>query len=262
LNSASPDLVDRGSFGAIAGAGWDQSLEGRPDRHAITLGVTPLGIERVVCRILGHHSGEIDPASLWSRVAARVTVGGPAQFVDSLRATRPARVTDHVTSQLELRLSDGGAPRGRPSGEMTPLALALTADNLGTGYGLDRYAATLIGEREAGCIWTGNAGYRVVERYKSSVRLAETRLGIGLRRPFMAPARRDRRIDFTLSGDCLLRNRSRGALWQAGARMDVAIPAGLELSIAARASEHAEIPGDRRFRGVLSLAYDLDRVVH
>jgi hypothetical protein len=141
-------------------------------------------------------------------------------------------------------------------------AAALGADNLGTGYGLDRHAATLIGEREAGCIWTRNAGYRVVERYRSSVRLAETRLGIGLRRPFMALARRDRRIDITLSGDCLLRNRSRGALWQGGARMDVAIPAGLELSIAARASEHAEIPGDRRFRGVLSLAYDLDRVVH
>src|SRR6266498_1097787 len=72
LNSALPDLVDCGGFAVQAGVGWDQSLQSRPDRHAITLGVTPLGIEQVVCRILGHHSGGIDHAGLWNRVAARM----------------------------------------------------------------------------------------------------------------------------------------------------------------------------------------------
>ena len=246
ISTASPELLDRGDFPALGGVAWDQRLGDIQNRHGLTLNLTPLALARAVRGVVGE-ADDVPRPELWRRAAFRVTVGGPLQFVDSLRAGRAGRPTDHVTSELKLRLLEGR----RDSPNPTTVALALDADNLSTGFGLDRYLATLIAERQARCAWTVNAGYRVTERYRTARRLAETKLGLGLGLAQRGP------FDLDLSGACLLRNHGRAAVWQGGARFEVRVREGLRLSFAARQSAHTEMRGDARRRGVISLAYAL-----
>jgi hypothetical protein len=249
INSASPDLLDQATSPSVAGVAFDRRFEAAADPRAITFNLAPL----VVLQWVGHGEGSAADLSEWAqRAAARVTLGGPPQFVDSLRTPHAGRVTDHVTSELKLRLLDGVREEARAP--PITVALALTADNLGTGYGLDRYAGTLIAERDAGCTWTANAGYRILERYRSPERLAETKLGLGAEWRSV----RLRAFDVALSGACLLRNHGRVPVWQGAARADLALD-GVRLSVATRASDHPEVQGDGRGRGVLSLAYDFSR---
>ena len=216
--------------------------------------MTPLG----VARLFGHRGREagVDRGSgFLGGAAARITIGGPLQFVDSLRIAHQGRETNHVTSELKLRLLETG--RAHDSTEhLSTLALALDADNLGTGYGLDRYGATLIAERAAPSTWTANAGYRILERYKSPMRMAETKLGLGGQWRWLPSARRGSPVDLGVSGDCLLRNHDRDAVWQGAASIAVPVVDGLRLSFSARRSDRPEIRGDDRVRKVLSLAYD------
>src|SRR5262249_15401906 len=159
-----------GGFPALAGVAWDERLERGPNDRAITLGLTPLAIARVVHRDEGGPPGR---SPLMRHIAARVTVGGPLQKVERSNARRAGRRTNHVTSELRMvLLGDAALDRGR--GALVGLALA--ADNVATGYGLDRYGATLIAEREGTCTWTANAGYRVVERFHMPTRIEETKL--------------------------------------------------------------------------------------
>jgi hypothetical protein len=145
-----------------------------------------------------------------------------------------------------------GPPDDVSSTRPLTVGLALTADNLGTGYGLDRYCGTLIAERDAPCAWTANAGYRILERYRSVQRLAETKLGLGAQWRWV----RLKALDVGISGACLLRNHRRVPVWQGGARADLAFD-GLRFSVATRGSDHPEVQGDERSRSVLSVAYDL-----
>src|SRR2546425_637166 len=156
INSASPELLDRAEFPPRVGFAWDERMADLENRRAMTFSVTPLAAENLIRRRTDH-----DASGLWSRAAVRVTFGGPPQFVDSLRTVGADRALNHVTSELKLQLLDHRAPPGEPGGFL--LALALDADNLTTGYGLDRYGATLIAEREARCTWTANGGYRILE---------------------------------------------------------------------------------------------------
>src|SRR5580765_1286023 len=221
LNSASPDVLDRAES-PRAGFAWNERIEESENRRAMTLSLSPLG-----------------------RAALRVALGGPLQFVDSLRVLGAGRATDHVTSELKLRLL-----RQRE----TVLALALDADNLGTGYGLDRYGATFIAERQAPHTWIANGGYRILERYQELHRLTETKLGLGTDWR-LTPAGEGGAVDLGLSGACLLRNRSRPPVWQAGVEADLRATDGLRLSLATRHSDRPEIRGDGRVREVLSLSY-------
>lgn len=224
VSSASPDLLDHAMFPARAGFAWDDRLASMVNRHAMTLSVTP------------------DP---WQRAALRVTVGGPLQFVDSLRAGEGGRALDHVTSELKLRLLEDRS---------TVLALALGADNVGTGFGLDRYGATVIAERQGPCLTTANVGYRILERYHELHRKTETKLGLGTDWR-LGPEWRRGAFDFGVSGACLLRNRGRSAIWQGGAVADVRVADGLRVALAERRSDREEIRGDGRTREVLSLSY-------
>src|SRR5216110_3007281 len=81
LNSASPDLLDRAESPSRAGFAWNERIEESENRRAMTLSLSPL-----------------------ERAALRVALGGPLQFVDSLRVVGAGRATDHVTSELKLRL--------------------------------------------------------------------------------------------------------------------------------------------------------------
>src|SRR5205814_3410873 len=154
------------------------------------------------------------------------------QFIHWPSTANGVRVTSHVTSELKLRFWESGQAPGEPSGRRTTFALALAADNLSTRFGFDRYQAMLIADREAPWAWTANAGYRIVERYRSPVRLAEAKLGLGTQYGWVPWARRRGAIDLGLSGACLLRNQGRGAVWQGGATVHVPIVAGLRLSVA------------------------------
>jgi len=248
INSASPDLLDLATSPEIAGMALDQRLQRGPDRRALTFNLTPLALLDLVRRA---QAATPSSASGWAgRAVARVTLGGPPQFIDSLRVAHAGRATNHVTSELKLRVLDslGNAPWARP----VKVAVALTADNLGTGYGLDRYGGTLIAEREAACTVTANAGYRVLERYHAAERMGETKLGLGAAWHSM----RLKALDLGFSGACLLRNHGRAPVWQGGARADLAVD-GLRLSLATRRSDHPEVRGGDRGRSVLSLAYDL-----
>src|SRR5215475_10010814 len=104
INSASPDLLDQAESAEHAGLAWNERIGEMENRRAMTLSLTPL-----------------------QRAALRLTLGGPPQFIDSLRTVGAGRARDHVTSELKLRLLNQ---------RETILALALDADNLGTGYGL------------------------------------------------------------------------------------------------------------------------------
>src|SRR5262249_26905781 len=126
-------------------------FEKAADRQALTFSLAPLGF----LQLKGRGAGAADAPGWASRAVARVTLGGPLQFADSLRAAHANRATNHVTSELKLRML--GPAGGAFSTAPLTLALALTADNLGTGYGLDRYAGTLIAQRDAPLAWTANA---------------------------------------------------------------------------------------------------------
>ena len=248
INSASAQLLDRGEFPARLGFAWDERLTEMKNRRAMTLTVTPRAAENLIRRHMDH-----DSAGAWGRAAIRVTLGGPLQFADSLRVARAGRVTDHVTSELKLRLLDRRASLAQPGDFL--LSLALDADNLGTGYGLDRYGATLIAEREARSTWTANGGYRILERYRTLHRLTETKLGLGTQWRLW-PERQRGFFDFGVSGACLLRNRGLPPVWQAGAIADFRAADGLRVSVGTRRSDRPEIRGDGRARDVLSLSYD------
>jgi hypothetical protein len=228
INSASPNLLDQAGSAEHAGLAWNERIGDMKNRHAMTLSLAPL-----------------------DRTALRVTLGGPLQYVGSGRALAAGRARDHVTSELKLRLLEHHEANDRP----TVVALALGADNLGTGYGLDRYGATLIVERQAPCTWIANGGYRILERYHALHRLTEAKLGLGnewrLTREGHGTA-----FDFGLSAACLLRNRGRAPVWQGGAEADLRASDGLRLSLATRQSDHPEIRGDGRTREVVSLSYD------
>src|SRR5262249_47159438 len=93
INSASPDLLDRGELPALAGVAWDERLQAGPNDRAITLGVTPLAIARVVHRDERRPAGAAAPSPLMRRVSARVTIGGPLQKVERGNAGRAGRPT-------------------------------------------------------------------------------------------------------------------------------------------------------------------------
>jgi hypothetical protein len=249
INSASSELLDRAFSPSQAGVALDHRFQRGADLQALTFNMTPLAILHLV----GRGDGSLNrPSGAWSqRAVARITVGGPPQFIDSLRTAHAGRATNHVTSELKLRLRDGAGADPRVSAPVS-VALALTADNLGTGYGLDRYGGTLIAERDASCAWTANAGYRVVERYRTPQRLAESKLGLGAQ--WRWP--RLRALDFGVSGACLLRNHGRTPVWQGGASAELVVD-GLHLSLSTRRTDRPEVRGDERGRSVLSVAYDL-----
>jgi hypothetical protein len=160
-----------------------------------------------------------------------------------------------VTSELKVRLSEAvsGDGSGRPS-----LALALVADNLSTGYGLDRYGATVIAERQGLGSWTANAGYRLVERYRARERLEEAKLGIGGQwRLFTLD--RTRAGELAVSSGWLIRNEGLPIVWQSGVRLGVALVDGVRLSLAAHRSDRPDLSGPRDggAQGVMSVTYDL-----
>ena len=257
INSASPDLLDHGGFPALAGVAWDERLEKGPDDRAITVNLTPLALARLAGRSEAKGPDAAPEFDLLQRVAARVTIGGPPQKISHRFPGRAGRPSNHVTSELKMVLfADGAASPG--SGHST-VALALAADNLATGYGLDRYGATLIAERGGPCLWTANAGYRVVERFHAPMRIQETKLATGVQWRMFGIA--ERPVEIALSGGCLLRTRN-NADWQDGARVDVPITSALRLSAAMRRSERPELPGQDTRREVVSLAYALDGASH
>jgi len=246
INTASPDLVDRGGF-PLLGMSVDETRREVADDRALTLDVTPLAIARAL--------GRREPAAtLLDRAAARVTLGGPLQQVPRANAARSNRATNHVTSELKLRLAGDAAAAPR-SAHPALLALALGADNVGTGYGLDRYGATLIAEREGPCSLTANLGYRVVERYRVPHRIEETKLAGDV--AWRAFAARREAVDVGVSGGWLLRPHA--DIWQSGAHVDVSLAERVRISLAARRSQRPELPGQDRTRGVLSLAWDFGR---
>ena len=257
INSASPDLLDHGGFPALAGVAWDERLEKGPDDRAITVNLTPLALARLAGRSEAKGTDAAPEFDLLQRVAARVTIGGPPQKISRRFPGRAGRPSNHITSELKMvLLGDGAASAG--SGRST-VALALAADNLATGYGLDRYGATLIAERGGPCLWTANAGYRVVERFHAPVRIEETKLATGVRWRMFGIA--ERPVEIALSGGCLLRTRN-NADWQDGAQVDVPITSAMRLSAAMRRSERPELPGQDTMREVVSLAYALDGASH
>src|SRR5262249_43905992 len=159
---------------------------------------------------------DIGPGAWMSLVAARVTIGGPLQKVERRNANRAWRPTNHVTSELKLILLGDGSPG--PGGEhRARLGLALAAGNVRTRFGLDRYGATLIAEREGRCTVTANAGYRVVERFHEPVRIEETKLATGAQWRWFESS--EHPVELGLSGGCLIRQN--GAVdWQDGARVE------------------------------------------
>jgi hypothetical protein len=236
VNSASGEVLDRLGAAFTSGFAIDHLFDARPavdlDGRAVTLVVAPF-------------AGKAD------RIAGRVTLGGPLQSIDPLRRDRGvAAFTDHLTSQLDVRLTRPGA--------RDDAGLVLAADNLATGFGLDRYSAVLVGERPARVTLVANAGYRIQERYKSPIRDSEAVLGVG---GFGAPLpwlRGLRRAELGVAMSWLIRNHDRADLWCAGVRAEVPLADGLRLAIAVRHSPRPEMPGQDTTREVLTIAYCRD----
>src|SRR5262245_37602802 len=100
INGASPDLLDHAESPKRAGFAWNERMEEMVNRRAMTLSLTP----GAALELLPHELG--GAAGSWDRAALRLTLGGPLQFVDSLRTAGAGRARDHVTSELKLRLLD------------------------------------------------------------------------------------------------------------------------------------------------------------
>jgi len=252
INSASPDLVDRCGLPAVAAVAWDERVQEGPNDRAITIGLTPLAIARAMGR--GHEDGAASAAGCdpLARAEARVTLGGPLQKFDPHRVGRAERPTNHVTTELKLILHGNDSPDRSP--HPTLVGLALGADNVGTGYGLDRYGATLMAERAGACTWTANAGYRVVERYHALRRAEEAKLAVGAQWRLFAIGGRP--VDLEVADGCLL-PRFHAATWQEGARLDLSLAHAWRVSIAGRRSSRPELRGEDTSRGVVSVAYDM-----
>ncbi len=246
-NSAAFECIDRGDFPARAGLAVQGAMAPGFDRSAVTVVATPLAFVRAARTGFGvADPGPADAAWL-RRVAARFTVGGPLQYVSRRHLRNAMRLTNHTTSELEVRLAgpDGQGPRGS-----APLSLtaALTADNLATGYGLDRYGGSLVAERGGRLGLVASAGFRALEHYHSLQRRSEeARLGAGAT---LAGAGAGLGLDV----GCLLRNLRRGDIWQGSARLDVPVRDGVRLSLSGRASSRPEVRGDTRLRGVIGLS--------
>jgi hypothetical protein len=243
LSSAASELVDHLGYAPIAGLAYDALLDTGYNREAMTATLTPRGLARGLG--LADPTGD-DP--LLDRFAARITVGGPLQYAHGRHALHAHHLDNHTTSELKCTLLQR---------ERNALGAAFDADNVGTGFGLDRYSLTLIGEHIGFIGVTANAGYRMTERLWPARRLGEARLGSGASwRPFAGRARLGA-MRFGLEGGCLLRNRGRRSVWQDEARMDVGRTDGLRVSAAIRRTTRAEVPGDHPLRVVVGLAHAL-----
>jgi hypothetical protein len=251
-NSAAFAVVDHGDLPAFAGIGVQGVLDDGVNRSAITVMVTPLALARAAGAGLGRSVLE-DPGAAWMRrVAARFTVGGPLQYVDPHRAARADRLTNHTTTELELKLVDEGGPNGGAS--PVSLTAALAADNLASGFGVDHYGGTLIAERSGTCALTANAGFMMQERYKALVRYDEARLGAEATLRLPEPGGPQRAADAGLGVSCLLRNQRRASVWQGSARLDAPLWRGVRLSLSGRASNRADLRGVDRMRALMGLS--------
>ncbi len=238
-NSATFEVIEHGGLPATAALAWQGVLDEGVDRTALTLALSP---------------GLFVPALRGSppRVAATLTVGGPLQRYDLRHAQRAARLTNHVTSDLAVRLGGvGGAAR------RVTLTGALTADNLATGYGFDRYGATLIAERPGRCALTGNAGVRVQERYHLPARYAEVRLGAGTAwRPWTRPGAPGALV-LGLAAGTLIRNEHRPAVLQASVRLDAPLAGRWRATASFRLANRPDLGGDDLRTAVMGIACDL-----
>ncbi len=226
-NPASPWLLDRIELPRRAALAVDQPL-GDPDGgRAVTLRLTPGG------------------RRLAGRAGIGVTLGGPTEADDSSKVARPRRPTNHVTTELKLRLAD--EPR-RTFG----LGLCLAADTYATRYGRDLYVATLVAESHTPAPLVANLAYRRDEKFHGR-RNQELKLGAGTAWRWPRSSRRP--VDATLSAVLLLRNRRRAPIWQAGAGAFVPLADGLRLGAGVTCSTHEDRYGEGRVRGFVSLAF-------
>jgi len=255
VNAGSPELLDRAGFPRLGGLAMSGMMDEDRGGQELTFGATPLGLLSAV------RGGVLPPAAvdtsrtLLDRVAARVTLGGPLQQVDPRRAARASRITNHVTTELKCRLAGGVSSRSADV-----LAMSLAADNLATGYGLDRYSATLIGEHDGPVTLAMNAGYRIVERRDTPLRRAETKLGTGASWRLYSGGSRLRGAELGLASDCLLRNHARPDIWQDGARLELLVGERMRVSASVLRSSRAEMPGLEPLRVIVGLAHTLGRV--
>lgn len=238
ISSASSELVDRARFAPL-GLAWNGVVGPGLDRQAFTLDVTPRAVIRAFCGATGTPRDSSD-----SPVIARVAVGGPLEFAHGRHVRREHRLSNHVSTQLGVRVLRRGAD---------VLAAALETDNYGTGYGLDRYGAMLMGQHEGRCSIIVNAEGRILERLPGTRRLAEARFGAEASWRLVAGGRRVRALDLGVAAGGLLRNRGRESVGQAGARLELELPDRVRLSAAARSATEPELSGLRRTRFVFGI---------
>lgn len=253
LNSASPELLDRAGFPRFGAVAWDERFQEGPNDRALTFSASGAGLAALFRRPRPGEDVRPGREAPLGRFAARVSLGGPLQFIAGGRASRAGRETNHITSELKVRLAGPASPRAG----VAVLALALDADNFATGYGLDRYGATLVAERPGTITWVGNAGWRLVEKYKAPERLDEAKLGLGAHRRLPGHAGPPGELDLGASGAVLLRNDGRPAVWQGGLQLEVRLSHNLRAGLALRTSSAPEMPAQERTMGVMSFAADL-----
>ncbi len=253
VNSASPDLLDRAGLPRRAALAWDERVQEGPDDRTVTMSLGGAALSQLFHRSGGEDGWSGERGGALSRFAARVSVGGPLQFIGAGRAGNAERSGNHVTSELKVRLA--GPPASRPGRPV--FALALDADNFATGYGLDRYVATLVAERPGATTWVGNAGWRVTEKYRMPHRLDEAKLGLGAHRRLLGRAGPVGELDLGASGAVLVRNRGRPAVWQGGFELGARFARNLRAGLALRISSAPEMPDGERDMGIVSLSADL-----
>ena len=195
-NAASPALLDRLDSPRF-GMAFDQPVAPGDPSPALTLTLSP-GL----------------PDDARERVALRTTLGGPTPQGDGDWPLRGHETPRHVTAEVKIPVLGGGP--GSPGN--TRLGLSLLADTFGTGYGRDLYAATAL--LEAGDGFMGNVAYRQQERLHHGQRDHDFKLCVGKVYPFHIGRER---LDLTMGGGALVRERSQRNAALASARIDCPI---------------------------------------
>lgn len=234
-NSAAYGVLDHPAFPRGIALAWQGVVDEGFDRSAVTLAL-PGGAATEALR----------------RFGARLTIGGPLQQVNPSNLARAERLTNHVTTEFRVALDRDPAAPG-------PLryALAFTADNLATTYGLDRYGVTLMAERAGRVRATANAGLRRQERYHVPFRDQEVVLGAGASTRLAAWRGPVRALDVELQAGVLVRNLHRPDVWRGGVRLDAPVGERLHVTAAFRGSDLPEMRGVERTAFVIGAAADL-----
>ena len=113
-NIASPSLLDRAGFPSLMAVALSEPLGGTAPAPAVTISLSPFAYAAARdSSMIGDRRSYSHNGTL-RRAAASVTIGGPLQSRDPSKAAQASNATNHVTTELKLRMVGSRDRREHP----------------------------------------------------------------------------------------------------------------------------------------------------